>query len=234
MSGHIRYLSWQRPFQLSNRFDSAAGPMDGKRIMKNERGAILVIAMLLLVLLTLMGKSISTIANRELKISGNEQVEKRIFFASEAGLGHITAILQAEFTHRNQAKVASGQIPDWDFALDGTVEGVDAARTAECNGGSLWIKDQPLGDGAKWPCHYTVTVWNNPEDKGGVTDDTDQLLCVKSSATGLKGTQSSIVILLRGQASGDAITGYFAQSGSGGGWGNSCRDVRPVSDFAIQ
>ena len=208
--------------------------MNKKRILKNDKGTVLVIAMLVLVLLTLMGKSISTIATRELKIAGNERVEKRSFFAAEAGLGHIKAMLQAEFTHKNQANIASGQIPDWDFALDGTVAGIKAAISAKCDGGSIWINDQPLGDGAKWPCNYTVTVWNNPDDKGGITDDTDQLLWVQSSANGPKGTHSSLAVLLRGQALGEAITGYFAQSGSGGGGCHTCRDIRPVSDFTIQ
>ena len=208
--------------------------MKKKRIPKNEKGTVLVIAMFVLVLLTLMGKSISTLATRELKISGNERVEKRNFFAAEAGLGHIRAMLQSEFTQRSQAMVASGRIPDWDFALNGTVEGIQSAIAAECEGRTVWIQDQALGDGAKRPCRYTVVVWNNPEDPGGVMDDTDQLLYIQSSATGPGGTHSSVAILLQGQASGEAITGYFAQAGSGGGWCQSSRDIRPVSDFTIQ
>ena len=208
--------------------------MKEKRILKNETGAVLVIAMLVLVLLTLMGKSISTLATREMKISGNERVEKRTFFAAEAGLGHIRAMLQSEFTQRNQASVASGRIPDWDFALNGTVEGIQSATCAGYEGGPVWIQDQALGDGAKWPCRYKVVVWNNPEDQGGMTDDTDQLLYVQSSATGPGGSHSRVAILLQGQASGEAVTGYFAQAGSGGGWCQSSRDIRPVSDFTIQ
>ena len=234
----LSYLSagvpWNRAFYGRRRSESAVSQMNKKRILKNDKGTVLVIAMFILVLLTLMGKSISTIATRELKISGNEQVEKRNFFAAEAGLGHIRAILQTEFTHRNQASVASGQIPDWDFALDGTVEGIQSAISAGCEGASIWINDRALGDGAKWPCKYTVTVWNNPEDKGGITDDTDQLLWVQSSASGPGGTHSSVAVLLRGQVLGEAITGYFAQAGSGAGGCHSSRDIRPVSDFTIQ
>ena len=98
--------------------------MKEKCILENNKGAVLVTAMFVLVLLTLMGKSITTLSNNEMKIAGNERFEKKTFFASEAGFGHIKAMLQSEFTNRNQAKIASGQSPDWDFALNGTVEGV--------------------------------------------------------------------------------------------------------------
>lgn len=207
--------------------------MREKRTLKNNEGAVLVSAMLVLVLLTLMGKSITTLSTNEMIIAGNEMFEKRTFFASEAGLGHIKAILQSEFTSRNQAKIASGQSPDWDFALNGTLADIDPATSANFDGGSVWIDDQPLDDGARLSCRYTVTVWNNPDDGGGITDDTDQLLCVRSVAIGPKGTKSSIAILLVGQASGDGVTGYFAQSG-GGARNNNSIDVHAISDFAVQ
>jgi hypothetical protein len=207
--------------------------MKAKCILENNKGAVLVTAMLVLVLLTLMGKSITTLSTNEMKIAGNERFEKKTFFASEAGFGHIEAMLQSEFTNRNQAKIASGQSPDWDFSLNGTVAGINAATSADFDGGAVWIDDCPLNDGARLSCNYTVTVWNNPDDGGGPTDDTDQLLCVRSVATGPRKTKSSVDITLLGQASGDAITGYFAQNGGGAGNNNSI-DVNAISDFAVQ
>ena len=207
--------------------------MKEKCRLENNEGMVLVTAMLVLVLLTLMGKSITTLSTNEMKIAHNERFEKRTFFAAEAGLGHIRAMLQSEFTNRNQGKIASGQSPDWDFALNGTVAGIDAATSANFDGGAEWITDCPLDDGARLSCGYTVTVWNNPDDKGGITDDTDQLLCVRSVATGPRKTKSSVAITLLGQSSGDAITGYFAQTGGGAGNNNSI-DVNAISDFAVQ
>jgi len=207
--------------------------MKKKCTLEKNKGAVLVSAMLLLVLLTLMGKSITTLSTNEMKIAGNERFEKRTFFAAEAGIGHIKAILQSEFANRNLAKIASGQSPDWDFALNGTLADINPATSTDFDGGSVWIDDQPLDDGARLTCSYTVTVWNNPDDGGGITDDTDQLLCVRSVAFGPKGTKSSIAILLLGQATGDAVTGYFAQSGGGAGNNNSI-DVNAISDFTVQ
>lgn len=203
-----------------------------KETHQNEKGAVLVIAMLVLVLLTLMGRSVTNISNNELKIAGNEKREKRVFFAAEAGLGHIRALLQSEFANRNQVKIASGQNPDWDFALNGTLTGISSATSADFDGGSVWINDQSLDDGARLPCRYTVTVWNNPDDRGGITDDTDQLLCVRSVAIGPGKAKSSAEIMLSGQAFGEAITGYLAQADAGGN--NKSRDIRPISDFAMR
>lgn len=201
-------------------------------VLRNNKGVVLVIVMLTLVLLSLMGKTITTLATHEMKIAGNDRFEKRTFFAAEAGLGHIRATLQAEFTKRNQAKIASGQRPDWDFALKGILPDIDAATSANFDGGSTWIDDQPLDDGAGLPCSYTVTIWNNPDDGGGITDDTDQLLCVQSVATGPGKAKSRVAITLLGQGTGDAIAGYFAQNG--GGSGNNSMDVNKISDFSVQ
>lgn len=208
--------------------------MKRKSILKNEGGMVLVIAMMLLLLLSVMGRSIATTSSIEMKIAGSERFSKKTFFAAEAGVGHIKTWLQSEFTNRNQAKVASGQSPDWDFALKGFVENINIATAMDFDGGSAWITAQALGDGAKIPCNYSVRIWNNPDDKGSITDDTDQLLCVRSIATGPGRTKSCIEVILLGQASGEAIAGYFAQACGGTGKNNNSRDIHAISDFTVQ
>ncbi len=208
--------------------------MKRKNILKDEGGMVLVIAMMVLLLLTVMGRSIATTSSIEMKIAGSEKFSKRTFFAAEAGVGHIKTWLQSEFADRNQAKIASGQIPDWDFALKGIVGDINMATSMDFNGGSAWITEQDLGDGAKIQSHYSVRIWNNPDDKGSVTDDTDQLLCLRSIAIGHRRTKSCIEIILLGQASGEAITGYFAQGGGGTGKNNNSRDIHAISDFTVQ
>jgi Tfp pilus assembly protein PilX len=202
--------------------------MKEKNVPKNDKGAVLVVVMLILLLLTLMGKGATTTATIEMGIAANERFYKKTFYIAEAGIGHIKAKLQNEFTFRNQTKIASGQIPDWDFALNGTVDGVNAATDTEYSGGAVWAEEQAVDEGERLSGHYTVTVWNNREDRGGITNDTDQLLCIRSAATGPRGTMSSVEVILRGQASGEAITGYLAQAGAQG------MDVRAISDFTVQ
>ncbi len=208
--------------------------MNRKSIVKDEGGMVLVIAMMVLLLLSVMGRSIATTSSIEMKIAGSERFSKRTFFAAEAGVGHIKAWLQSEFTNRNQARIASGQVPDWDFALKGLVGDINIATAMDFNGGSAWITEQALDDGARIPCNYSVRIWNNPEDKGSITDDTDQLLCVRSIATGPSRTKSCVEVILLGQASGDAITGYFAQASGGTGRNNNSRDIHAISDFTVQ
>jgi len=208
--------------------------MTGKGALKNEGGAVLVIAMIVLLLLTLLGMGAITTSGIERGIACNEVFDRKTFFAAEAGLEHIKARLQIEFCNRSQSKIASGQNPDWDFALNGTVNGMAAATDTNFEGGAVWIMDQALDDGARFSCKYTVAAWNNPDDRGGVYNDTDRLLCIGSLATGPKGTRSRVEAVLVGQISGEAITGYHAQAGSGAGENNSSRDVRAISDFTIQ
>ena len=208
--------------------------MKEKCLLKNDKGAVLVIAMLVLLLLTLMGRGAMTTSTIEMGIAGNERFHNKTFYTAEAGIEHIKAMLQTEFTMRNPAKIASGQNPDWDFALNGTVEGIDAATDTNFTGGAVWVNDQVLGDGAGLSCNYTVTVWNNPADRGGITNDTDRLLCIRSVATAPGGSMSTVEVILIGQASGEAITGYFAQDGAGAGKNNNSRDVRAISDFRVQ
>ena len=208
--------------------------MDAKCLLKNDKGAVLVIAMLVLLLLTLMGRGAITTSSLEMGIAGNERCHNITFYTAEAGIEHIKAMLQTEFTIRNRAKIASGQNPDWDFALNGTVEGIDAATDTNFIGGAVWVNNQALGDGAGLSCNYTVTVWNNPADRGGITNDTDRLLCIRSVAADPGGTTSNVEVVLIAQASGEAITGYFGQDAAGSGRNNNSRDVRAISDFSIQ
>jgi len=201
---------------------------------KNDAGAVLVIVMLLLVILTLLGKTATTRSTVEMGIAANDGLSKKAFYAAESGLEHIRARLQTEFANKNRAKIASGQMPDWDFALNGSVEAVEAATDTDFDGAATWIKEQAQDDGGWFMGNYTVRVWNNPADRGGASDDTDRLLCIRSVATGLRGTKSSVEVILLGQAFGEAVTGYFAQAGGGAGKNNNSRDVAAISDFTVQ
>jgi len=208
--------------------------MQGISILKNDKGAVLVVAMLVLLLLTVMGRGVTTTSHVELGIAGNQTFYKKTFYSAEAGIEHLKAVLQNEFAKRNQPKIASGQSPDWDFALDGTVKDIQAAADTNFAGGAVWIKDCAINKDTPLPCHYTVTVWNNPSDKGGITDDTDQLLCIRSVAAGPRGTTSAVEVILVGQVSGEPVEGYFSQAGAGSGRNHNIREFRSISDFTVQ
>jgi Tfp pilus assembly protein PilX len=208
--------------------------MEKTSTLKNDTGAVLVIVMLILLILTLIGKTATTRSTVEMGIAGNDGSSKKAFYTAESGLEHIRARLQTEFANKNRAKIASGQIPDWDFALNGSVEGVEAATDTDFDGAAAWIKEQSQDDGKGFIGNYTVKAWNNSADRGGTSDDTDRLLCIRSVATGPRGTKSSVEVILVGQANGEAITGYFSQAGGGAGKNNNSRDVGAISDFTVQ
>lgn len=208
--------------------------MKGNNTLQTEQGMILVIVMLLLLLLTIMGAGAIATSSIEMGIAGNDRLSKKAFCTAEAGLAHVTEQLQFEFANRNRAKVASGQIPDWDFAINGVVPGIHAADDTNFNGGAVWVKDQALAGDERLPFVYTVVVWNNPIDPGGITHDTDRLLHIRSVATGPKRSACHIETVLLSQISGNAVAGYFAQSGAGSGGGNTNGDVQAISNFTVQ
>ncbi len=199
-------------------------------LIRNE-GTLLVTTMLILLLISLFGKWALTASITENKIAANSRYQKKLFYAAEAGLEHMKERLQKEFSMRSRARIASGQMPDWDFALNGSVSGIQPARDTDFDNGAIWIMDQLMEDGSASSCSYSVTVWNNPDDKGGAINDTDQLITIRSVSLGSRGTRSSIEAILRSQNSGETITGYFAQAGASQ---NKSLDVNHMTDFSTQ
>jgi Tfp pilus assembly protein PilX len=63
---------------------------DGRRL-RNEAGSAYVAALLVLVLLTIIGLSLSLITQTEMQIGANENLIERVFYASDAGIQISTA-----------------------------------------------------------------------------------------------------------------------------------------------
>ena len=57
-----------------------------RNILKNQKGIVLIIALLMLLILTLIGVSSISTSTFETKISGNERVGTDAFYVSEAGI----------------------------------------------------------------------------------------------------------------------------------------------------
>ena len=118
--------------------------------------------------------------------------------------------------------------------LNGSVNGFDPATGADFDGAAVWINDYVVDDGVWSVSNYSVRAWNNPSDRGGVCNDTDRFLCVRSTSIGPRGTKSSVEVILVSQAFGEAITGYFAQAGGGAGKNYNSRDASAISNFTVQ
>jgi len=192
--------------------------------LKNEDGYIMVSAIMVLVLLTLVGVTAVDTSTTESSISTNVLLYERAFYTAEAGMEHVRELLSVPFIQNNAAQLANNLPGSWNFALDGSMAGKDAATDINFAGGVLWI-DTQLGG-----VPYQVTIWNN-DDGGGATNDTDGMVFARSTASDPRGTICTIETLLEGDTSGQSVSGYKAQSGAGAGKNYRNDDLEAI-DFS--
>lgn len=62
------------------------GDFMSRQTLQNQKGAILIVALLLLLVLTILGISLINTATFDIQISGNERVRTDAFYAAEAGI----------------------------------------------------------------------------------------------------------------------------------------------------
>ena len=72
-------------------------------LKKNEKGYIIIAALLILALLTIISVSAINMSTTELKISTNELLYEKAFYAAEAGLQHVTELLRSQYLTGNSA-----------------------------------------------------------------------------------------------------------------------------------
>ena len=189
-------------------------------IVNDDRGSIIVAALMILVLLTIIGISASNISVTEVQIATNSLLHERAFYTAESGLQHAKELLKVPFVQQNTVKVATGAGADWDFAI------ADATAFS-FEGGVDWVNTNLAG------VSYTVTVWNN-DDSGGPTDDKDGLVFIRSVARGPRGALCRIETLWDGNSTAIAITGDYAQEGSEAGKGYTSQDLEKITVFDDQ
>jgi hypothetical protein len=208
------------------------------KILRNQKGAALITAMVVLALLTVIGMAATNTSMLETMISATERSRSEAFYAAEAGVEHLRRNLKNVFIEKNMAKFATGTDPDWDFALEGPDEifnsGDDATGTTYQTG-SRWITDGNLSGNYL----YNVTVWDNDDDGTAgneFRDDTDGVIFLRADARVPGGGSASIEIMLRGEASsGAALSSGAAQEGGGAGKNYSANDVGAVdASFGAQ
>jgi len=62
--------------------------MHAQKILKNEKGSVIIFALMILVLLTLIGISATKTTNVELQIAGNETAYKKALYNADAGISY--------------------------------------------------------------------------------------------------------------------------------------------------
>lgn len=203
-------------------------------ILSSNKGSALITALIILTLLTIIGISATNTSMLETMIAATEKTHSEALYAAEGGVEHLRRNLKSIFVERNTSKMAAGQAPDWDFALNGSETGVSAATDIDYEGAAVWITDGDLGS----RYNYTVRVWDN--DDGGVAgnehqDDEDGFIYVRAEATVPDGGISAVEVGIQGGASaGEPLSGYNAQEGGGAGKNYNANDVNAIGNFTEQ
>jgi hypothetical protein len=195
-------------------------------LKKNEKGYIIIAALLILALLTIISVSAINMSMTESKIATNELLYEKAFYAAEAGLQHVTEILRSLYLTGNSAILAANGTPNWNFALkdaeDSDNDGIgDFAE-------SIQVLNPKLDN-----IDIQVWIWNNDDSASGGTfnNDTDGLIYARSVAEGPRGAICRVEMLLDGAMSGVAISGYSAQAGAGPGKNFVSSDADAMTNF---
>ena len=195
-------------------------------LKKNQKGYIIIAALLVLALLTIISVSAINMSRTELQISTNELLYEKAFYAAESGLQHLTELLRIQYVAGNSAILASGGTPTWSFALQGAVDS-DGDSVGDF-AGSVEVINKKL-DGID----ILVRVWNNDDLGGGPLTDSDGLIYARSVAEGPRGAMCRIEMLLEGAMNGVTVSGYSAQEGAGPGNNFVSSDADVMTDFTM-
>jgi hypothetical protein len=182
----------------------------------NERGSVLVIALIMLVLLTVLGITATSTSNIELQIAGNERNYKRAFFIANAGIEHARSSLAAALGIYQSTQVSQGAAMRWSFALNneagkGTATDIYDTVNSSVAGGVEWFLNENFGDGYT----YTVTVINDDDSATGgtATSDTNGRIFARAVATGPNGVQAIVQVLLFADVTGQSTESYSQYGG---------------------
>jgi len=112
---------------------------------QNEQGSVTVIALMILVVLTLLGITITRTSTIDVRIAGNEIFYKQDFYVAEGGI------------HREAAEVGSGNYPVMN--INATVPDKLADQDGQANGNPLPAPAHEVAG-----ITYTGSPYNNPYD----------------------------------------------------------------------
>lgn len=157
------------------------------QILKNDRGSVLIIALLVLVLLTIIGISATTTTTTDIQIASNEKVHSMTFYAADAGIEVGRALLNDLKTtdSGNWDNLLGASQCNWEDA-DGN--GVSATSVATGNpDGDMLINSLVLALGADkdkvGPASFQLWVRDNDDLDGDATVDTDNILVLTSTGS---------------------------------------------------
>jgi len=141
----------------------AASPRKFNSPSGARRGAVLILALLVLALITTMGVFAATRSSVEQRIAGNTRSHMTTFYMAEAGLNNAKQILISQFGDKNVNAIALGNQANWTWLLDGSSYTTPAAMTycEDCSAGAVYQFTGAWLAGGVQVVNSQVNVGNN-------------------------------------------------------------------------
>jgi Tfp pilus assembly protein PilX len=155
--------------------------IQAKRILSNQDGSMIVLALIILVLLTLMGLSASNTSTIEVKIADNEKRHKLVLYAADAGIEAGRAALDM---------IKDDDTGNWDNLFQGLQLVDQDAGITNLNAVIDNIPAPSVGRSVG-PATFSLVVVDNDDLDGTTNIDTDNIAILTS--TGTYGTTQTVV-----------------------------------------
>ena len=106
-----------------------------RREWRGQEGSAYLVALLGLVVLTLLGLTLSIITQTEMRMGANERVLQRVFYAADSGFGVSVsrALVQGDFSGKNFTLPDPSSPPAFDFRHAVDVTPLVPVLSAPCN-----------------------------------------------------------------------------------------------------
>ena len=137
--------------------------------LRNEKGTVLIIALLALLLLTIIGISTITSTTTDIQIASNEKVHNMAFYAADAGIEVGRAVLNG---------LKNDDSANWDNLLAdqqlvGQAAGITTLDQVIANGGGNQVGPAT--------CTFNLQVQDNNDLDGDPQVDTDSIIVLTST-----------------------------------------------------
>ncbi len=128
--------------------------------LNNEKGSTLVVAVVFLLLLTMIGSFATTTSTIEVLISGNDKINKMVFYAADSGIDYV-AVNPALYGVNNITEGTPLSFPNYSLSnrlqVNGTVAYVGKSQLPPGSGFSA---------GKVFAINYTITSTGTAPNKG--------------------------------------------------------------------
>ncbi len=201
--------------------------MNPEKIFKSEEGAVLVVSLLMLVVLTIIGIAATNTSIMETQISNSHKKKQAAFYAAEAGVEHAKIVLSNSLgANPAPPNAGVGTVAPWEFVFNGDYDDVaddSPFKNPQAGREVFLFQNVTFGDHT-----YTVTLGDNKDD----SDAENGTLWVRSTGIGPRGARAAVEVSYLGQFTdvegGETISDYSAQDKFGAGKGSSGNDTEAI------